>query len=456
MPDQTDAHARLATEAYIYGYPFVYNLSEMIKGTTQPDTALGAPVNLFSHASKLADPQDHFVSLNNDTLYSVAGCDVTREPLVLHVPGTHDRYYVMQFVDAWTNNFAYVGRRATGTAEAAYLLAGPGWQGAVPAGLPRIHTPSTVFAVVGRFAVAGAADVPAVAELQRQTWLTPLSRYPAPPATQGRQLGDWPLAPWDQDVPEDLRFWEQVRAWMRLFPPPQRDHDFVRTLAPLGLLEPHSPYRAAPSALVAALRTGAQEGQETIERVTRAGQGAPVNGWLSALHSFDYNLDYLGPGTIDSPAWKIAERQQSYLVRAASARGGLWGNHGYEAAYAWSYVDDQGEQLNGTRRYAIHFAQTPPVDAFWSLTMYDMPQYYLVANPLHRYSIGDRTPGLHYNPDGSLDLVLQHERPGAEQEANWLPAPAGDFRPLVRMYQPRAPVLNGSYQLPPIRRLALA
>ena len=143
----------------------------------------------------------------------------------------------------------------------------------------------------------------------------------------------------------------------------------------------------------------------------------------------------------------------SYLARAAAARAGLWGNHGYEAGYASSVTTSDGEQLDGARRYKIHFDRTPPVDAFWSLTMYDMPNYYLVANPIDRYSIGDRTPGVAYGDDGSLDLYLQHDSPGADKESNWLPTPSGDFRPLIRMYQPGAEVLDGSYELPAITRV---
>ncbi len=442
----------LAEEAYIFGYPMVYNLTEMLELTTAPKVSLAAPVNLFAHAPQLATPQDHFVSINNDTLYSVAVCDVTREPLALHVPDTHGRYYVMQFVDAWTNNFAYVGRRATGTAEGAYLLVGPNWTGTTPTGLRVIRAPSDVFAIVGRFAVAGPEDVPTVAVLQRGTWLTPLSRYPEPLDSSTRRMGDWELAPWDTRSPEALRFWEQLRAWMRRFPPADGDRAYVQTLAPLGLLEPNSPYADMPAELADALRAGAQAGQERIEAATRYGQATPVNGWQSALHAFDYNLDYFELGTINAPEWKVADRTEAYLLRAAAARGALWGNHGYEAAYFTVYVDDQGEQLNGAHRYTLHFDHTPPVDAFWSVTMYDMPEYYLVANPINRYSIGDRTPGLRYNADGSLDINIQHEPPDSES-ANWLPAPEGDFRPLLRMYQPREKIWRGEYILPPIHRV---
>lgn len=449
----SDDLATLAKNAYIFGYPFVYDVNEVIKQTTDPQVAMGGPINTFKHATELAGPTDTFVSINNDTLYSVAHCDVTREPLVLHVPDTHDRYYVMQFIDAWTNNFAYVGRRATGTAEGVYLLAGPAWHGDAPAGMPLIRSLTNVFTIVGRIAVTGEADVPAVEALQANLWLTPLSRYPERADVASRHKGDWQVAAWDERVPEELRFWEQLRAWMKLFPPPAGDQSFVQSLAPLGVLDETSPFVNADPALAVALEAGAQAGQAEIEAITHSGNVPPVNGWSSALHSFDYNLDNFQLGTINTSEWKVADRRASYVHRAAAARAGLWGNHGYEADYAWAYVDDANEQLNGARRYQLHFDNLPPVEAFWSVTMYDMPAYYLVANPINRNSIGDRTPGLQFNADGSLDIYVQRESPGSDEESNWLPTPDGDFRPIIRMYQPGAAVLAGTYELPPVRRV---
>ena len=170
-------------------------------------------------------------------------------------------------------------------------------------------------------------------------------------------------------------------------------------------------------------------------------------------HLFDYNLDHFGIGTIDSPQWKTADRQASYLLRAAAARSALWGNHGYEVVYAHTYTDTEGKQLSGAHSYTLRFELPPPVESFWSVTMYDTPDYYLVDNPADRYSIGDRTPGLTYADDGSLTLVLQKERPGNPAEAsNWLPSPEGDFRPMIRLYTPKDAVLNGSYQLPRLER----
>lgn len=178
-----------------------------------------------------------------------------------------------------------------------------------------------------------------------------------------------------------------------------------------------------------------------------------VNGWVNDIHLFDYNVDRLALGTIDDPAWQLGDRGPRFQRRMAAARGGLWGNHGYEAAYPMVRVDGDGRQLNGAHSYTLRLEAHPPVHAFWSLTMYDTPNYYLVANPINRYSIGDRTPGLQHAEDGSLTIVMQRNAPTDPVElANWLPTPEGDFRPLLRLYQPDSVVLNGNYVLPPIIR----
>lgn len=166
-----------------------------------------------------------------------------------------------------------------------------------------------------------------------------------------------------------------------------------------------------------------------------------------------YNLDWFEIGTLDEPAWNLDDRETAHLARAMVARGGLWGNHGYEAAYYIVFEDSDGEQLNGANDYRLRFEQPPPADAFWSVTMYDTPDYFLVDNPIDRYSIGDRTPGLAYGDDGSLTIYIQRNKPqDPAQRANWLPAPEGDFRPALRVYNPRQEVLDGTYEPPPITR----
>jgi hypothetical protein len=199
---------------------------------------------------------------------------------------------------------------------------------------------------------------------------------------------------------------------MQAFPPSGPDQAYQKRFTPLGLLDPVSPYADCPPDLARALTAGADAAKQQMETILKDGNLAPViNGWRLTFHMFDYNLDHLGPGTIDDPVWKMADRTASYLVRALAARGGLWGNHGYEAAYPMTYTDDDGSALDGRNRYTLTFDQDPPVGAFWSITMYDLPDFYLVVNPIGRYSIGDRTPGLRRDADGSLTIVIQHDQP---------------------------------------------
>ena len=198
---------------------------------------------------------------------------------------------------------------------------------------------------------------------------------------------------------------------------------------------------------------GLEAGREQMEQALRHSSTPKQNGWDLTYHAFDYNLDFFEVGALDSDQWKLPDGPGRYLRRALAARGGLWGNHGYEAAYAAVYDDADGQPLDGSRRYELSFERTPPCDAFWSVTMYDVPDFYLVANPLERYSIGDRTPGLRPDADGRLTIALQRDEPSEpERRAGWLPTPEGQFRPLLRMYEPHDSVFNGGFELPPIRR----
>ncbi|WP_371480874.1 DUF1254 domain-containing protein [Kitasatospora sp. NBC_00315] len=434
----------LAADAYIYGSPLVTDLAMVDRVRSRGlSTVEPAPFNRFGHATATATAADEFVSVNNDTVYSVAQLDLAEGPQLLHVPDTAGRYHVLQFVDAWTNNFAYVGSRATGTAEQTWLIVGPGRHGTPPEGVQVIVSPTTVATVVGRIACEGPADLPAVRELQQRLTIGALEPGGVPAG----------LAEPDPSVPAELEFFERLRVWMAAYPPAAPDVEYQQRFAPLGLLDSGpSPYRAAAPQWTAALVSGLAAGRQRVEEASRPVDVPPSGEWTVNLHTFDYNLDFLGPGTLDDPRWRIADRRAAYLTRAVAARAGLWGNHAYEAVYATVFHDDEGCRLTGERSYTLRFEEPPPVDAFWSVTMYDLPDYHLVENPVGRYSIGDRTTGLVYGGDGSLTLHLRHERPTDTAEAaNWLPAPAGEFRPVVRLYRPQAAVLDGSYRLPPLR-----
>ncbi|MET8327582.1 DUF1254 domain-containing protein [Streptomyces sp. NPDC005181] len=437
----------LAAEAYVYGYPLVFDLSTAEDFMQVGVGPLGpTPFNRFAHPGRWAGPGTDFAAVSNDTVCSVAQLDLSGGPIRLHVPDTDGAYYVLQFADTWTNNFAYVGRRATGTDEGDWLVVPPGWAGSEPGGVRGvIDAPTSVVSVVGRIACDGPDDVERVRALQKRFTLTHFE-----PGTHRTGLP----AP-DADVPEQLRFFEQLRVWMADFPPAAADCAYQDRFQPLELLEEGpSPYVSADPALVRALVEGMERGKA---RVVAAADGRPDTAdggrWVMEPHLFDYNLDRFGVGTIDSPEWKMADREASYLVRAVAARMAPWGVHGYEAVSAHTSHDADGHRLSGAHSYVLRFEQPPPVGAFWSVTMYDAPDGHLVENPAHRYALGDRTPGLVRADDGSLTIHLGKERPAdSAAAANWLPAPDGDFRPVLRLYMPGRAVLDGTYEIPAVER----
>lgn len=432
----------LVADAFVYGFPLVFDLQQVARFTGDGMGSVPpAPFNEFSHATALSGPQDTFVSINNDTVYSIANVSIGGGPVRLDVPDAAGRYYVLQFVDAWTNNFAYIGRRSTGTLARSYLLVPPGWDGMPPEGVMVIESPTTVATIVGRWAVDGDADLPSVRALQKKLRLTataPASGLPGP-------------AP---GVPPDFAFLEQLRVGMRAYPPAERDRRYQRRFRSLGLLDAETPYTDLDPDRAAILRDGLAAGKQRLERALTDRSTPQQNGWNLNYHAFDYNLDFFQVGALDDPHWKLPDDPDRYLLRATAARGGLWGNHGYEAAYATVYTDGDGRPLHGAHRYELRFAEPPPCGAFWSVTMYDTPDFYLVANPIGRYSLGDRTRGLRTARDGSLTMVLQHDEPAdPDGRANWLPTPAGTFRPLLRIYEPHAAVFDGRYELPPVVRV---
>lgn len=433
----------LAGEAYIYYYPLVENLRQVRRYV---DEGVGsnpaAPFNALSHARKLAGPQDTFVTINNDTVYSMAQLDLSVGPLRLEVPDTGERYYVLQFVDAWTNNIAYVGTRATGNRAGRFAILPPKWRGDLPDGYTSIQASTTVLSIVGRFACTGPDDIPAVTALQDAIVLEPLA--PDPPAPAGILTATTTVA-------DELVFWEQARAWSLAFPAPAQDTPYAERYAPLGVTDEQSPYNNAAPELRDGLTTGALPGEEKIEDVIHHGRSPVVNGWTVGMHAFDYNLYALGLGTRDEDEWKILDPAHRIIERAVACRVGLWGNHGYEAVYAQAFTDINGNPLQGTTSYTITFPEPPPVGAFWSITMYDIPRYYLVANPIDRYSIGDRTPGIRHADDEALTVTIGHDEPtDPVARANWLPAPTDRFRLVFRLYIPGDPILNATYQFPAI------
>ena len=230
------------------------------------------------------------------------------------MPDTHDRYYCLQFVDAWSNNFAYIGRRATGTKEAQYLLTSHEYSGEIPDNMQVVHAPTGLFVIVGRLAVNGEADLPAVHALQDLFTLTPLSVYEGGPAPV--LVAGVPQA--DPRVGEELKWWEEFRVALAAFPPPAADAPFLAVCKGLGLLTSESPYIDPNPELAKILVAGQNAAQEKIEELLQSA-AKPVNGWQNVLHIFDYNLDFFEIGALDEPEWKISDRKVAYVTRAIAA-----------------------------------------------------------------------------------------------------------------------------------------
>ncbi|MFP3464307.1 DUF1254 domain-containing protein [Leifsonia sp. SIMBA_070] len=449
MPQVTEQLTELATEAFVVGFPLVFDLEQVVRLTTDGVGSIPAtPYNSFGHARELAGPDDDFVSVNNDTLYSIAQVDLGVGPIRLSVPEAGERYYVLQFVDAWTNNFAYVGTRATGGGPGEFLLLPPDAEAdteadVARASIPAIRFPTRVATIVGRWAVDGEEDLPAVHTLQDALTLTPLHETLVPPE------GVPQVVPTEGEA---LDFFEKLRVWSQAFPPAERDRPALDSYAPLGVVSPYT-IAEQPEGVRDALIEGYALGKEALEASLHTA-GSLRDHWQVDLHVFDYNLDFFEVGALDSPEWKLPDPRTRYAQRAAAALAGLWGNHAYEAAYLMTYEDAAGEPLTGEHEYRLHLHQTPPVGAFWSLTMYDLPHFYLVRNPLGRYSVGDRTRGLVYDDDGGLTITMSAARPTDEKAAaNWLPAPEGAFRPILRLYAPGDEVLDGRWSVPAIERV---
>lgn len=428
--------SKLTQSAYFYGFPLVFNLEQVNRYVT---TGIGAnkaaPFNTFSHAQTLGGPKDTFVSLNNDTVYSMAQLDLSVGPLVLTVPDTTNRYYVLQFVDAWTNNFAYVGTRATGHKTGTFFLTPPNWTGVVPDGMRQIKVPTRIASIVGRWSCDGVADLKNVISLQEKTTLIAVDPSANP-------IG---LPKGDVNVKESIQFFETMRASMWDLLPAEIDMPLQQSFAALQLVEDKSLINI-DSELDTILAEGIKKGYDAVTYYLNHGSSQVENGWHLVFHAFDYNASFFEVGTINDSKWIIADRKKAIVERAVAAMGGLWGNHAYEAAYIMVWNDSDGAPLDGSNSYTLTLNPPPPVGAFWSVTMYNVPEYYMVDNPINRYSIGDRTEGIKYADDGSLTITMSHEEPlNSLEKANWLPAPTGKFRPILRMYMPDESILEGEY-----------
>lgn len=426
----------IGVQAYIYGLaPVIMQRTEDIF-TSTPGPA-HAPVNQFGCVTHLATPEDTIiVTPNTDTLYSSAWIELGKEPIILHTPDTGGRYYVMQIMDAYTNTFASVGRRTTGTGEGNYAIVRPGWKGSLPGGIKEIRSPTDTVWIAGRVLVNDEADLPEAVELQSQFTLTPLSRLGQPAGSPLNQtLADFKKYTPSSEAQDPLMYFEDLRVALLNNPPPEGEAALMATFDRIGLRSNDTPYGndMDPDVRDGLIRA-IPDGEQIIKEAWANVPGKKINGWTFSTDIGTYGYDY--------------------LTRAAVAEGGLAANLPQEAVYPKAQTDSDGTPLNGGSNYMMHFSQGnfPPVDAFWSVTVYNASTYMLVSNPISRYAIGDRTPGLQYNPDGSLDMYIQREAPEGK-ESNWLPTPEGNFYLILRMYQPKQEVLDGSYQIPPVRKI---
>lgn len=431
-----------ALNAYTYFFPLVFNIQQIkryaeigVEGTG------GAGFNAFSHASRLADATSDFVSVNNDTIYSLAAINLTGGPLKLTLPESPEKYYVGQIIDAWSNNFAYVGTRGTaGKASEIYLLP-PGYDGELPENLQTIEFPTNIGVITTRYAIDGPKDLPNVQKLQAQTTLT--SVFP------NQSLTPVP----EGNGPKELAFFNEAVAYKNAYPASLEDQQILESEFKELMLDQYEELTPeVKDALVNANEKGLSFLREFSSK--NKDKNSYTNGWDMNLQAFDYNNKYFEIGALSDSQYVIQDRKKAIVTRALSAVGALWGNNAYEAAYFFLWEDSEGNALYGENNYEITFRTPPPVHAFWSLTMYDLPEFFLVSNDINRYSIGDRTEGLNYNDDGSFTLYISNERPTeAYKISNWLPAPEGQFRPIMRFYLPKEEVFQPGFSLPVIKKV---
>lgn len=434
--------ADIARDAYVFFFPMLMGYRYLFGSFLVPElpSHMTAMNTLGGKPQTLDHNFEDVISPNADTPYSMAGLDLRAEPMVLSVPAITDRFYHFQLEDLWGHNAHYVGVNTTGTDAGDYILAGPGWEGEAPEGIDTTFRFETdVVFVIGRTQLLGRDDVDALGETMASYQLRPLSTYldrPAPPP----EPYDWPI--WNDEASRDERFIGYANALLPLCEPfDAADVVQLDRFARIGI-GPGEPFDAGTldDARRNAIRAGVEEARERIEaRISDLGR--QVNGWNLAEVFGD--RDWYG---------------DDYLLRAAGAMMGWGGNDTSEAVYPICRQDGAGQPLHGDHRYRITLSSLPPARAFWSLTMYDT-RYdgtagYLVDNPIDRYLINSTTQGLILGEDGSLTLHIQREEPSTEEgRANWLPAPAGPFYVIMRLYLPEESALDGSWEPPPVERL---
>lgn len=428
-------------QAYIYGFPLI--MMDLTKEAATAVPAAGeftAPANQFSVMTQYPDASFRAVPRTGlDTLFATAWADLEKEPLVLSVPATGDRYYVIALFDLWSNVFASIGKRTTGTGAANFLIAGPGWQGTPPADVKQVFRSPTRFVWVNaQMQADGPKDYAVVNALQNQYKLTPLSSWGrpyTPPAQVPVAAGvDTKTTPLEQIQKMDAgAYFRRLARLLKDNPPSPADAPMIEKLKSLGIeLGKEFDINKVTSSQARALRR-AMGAYALLEKGVK--KLTTENGWIVMPKNMaDYGTDY--------------------MTRAGIAMVGLGAIQPVDIAYPTAFDDADGKPLDSSKRYVLHFdkGQTPPTNVTWSLSIYD-PQGFYVPNALNRYNLAAWMP-LQYNADGSLDFYIQTHSPGPEKEANWLPAPAsGPFNLVVRIFWPKEAALDGKWKLPGVRPL---
>jgi hypothetical protein len=434
LPNAEDVY-RIGLKAYLYAYPLV------LVDQTRQVFVQRFPMNRFNHA--LAFPPSTarvVVRPNIDTLYSSAWLDLSSEPIILSVPDTGGRYYLVQIMDAWTETIAVPGKRTTGTGAGQFVIVGPNWKGSLPPNLPVIKSSTNLVWIIGRIQTNTSADYANVHAIQKGFNLTPLSlreqaERPAssPAAFPAQNLTTGSAPPAKVAAMDTETFFKTFTKLLKENLPHSEDASFVAELKSIGISseEPFNSVKLGPERFQALERAVRDAREKIINQIRMTGMER--KGW-----GFNRNIGCYGT---------------DYLTRATTALGGLGALPAEEAIYTGTMKDSSGGLLAGANRYVLHFDKTslPPVKAFWSITLYSREGFF-VPNPLNRFGLGDRDP-LRYNKDGSLDLYIQRDKPAKEPEENWLPSPDGVFNLSLRMYWPGPEVLSGQWTPPVIQRI---
>jgi hypothetical protein len=415
----------IAEEGFIYGLPIVMNYAVMYAyAVDKGNPEFKAPFNQIKNEARVFTYKDTaIVTPNSDTPYSFAWLDLRAEPIVLSVPAVEKgRYYAVQLEDGNTFNYGYIGSRATGNDAGDYLVAGPDWKGETPPGIKKVFHSTTQFSVAGyRTQLFGPADMPNVVKVQSGYKVQPLSAFLKQPAPPAAPTINFPK------INKELAktgFFDYLDFSLQFAPPGPEEKDIREKLARVGIGAGKTfDFKALSPEQKAAVVEGVKAGEAKIEQYLLAGQKV-INGWK--IGAFFGDRDFF---------------HGNWLLRAAGAKAGIYGNDAIEATYPMTKTLADGEALDGSKHnYTLTFpaGQYPPVNAFWSVTMYDGKSQLLIKNPINRYLINSpMLPNMKKNADGSLTLYIQKDSPGADKESNWLPAPNDLIYLAMRLYWPK-------------------